>query len=284
MKNQIKTVLFLGLLTGLLMVVGNLVGGISGLFIGLVFAIGMNFFSYFFSHKIVLAMYRAKEVQESDAPRLYKLVKEVSSLANVPMPKVYIINKPSPNAFATGRNPKNAAVAFTTGILDLLKDDELKGVIAHEIAHVKNRDILIATIAATIAGVISYVAFMARWAAIFGGFGGRDNDNKGGGILELLVLAIVTPLIATIIQLAISRSREYLADESAAKTVHSPFGLASALEKLEGGINSRPMMDANKATASLFIASPFRGGGFLKLFSTHPPIKDRVNRLKSMSI
>ncbi len=281
--NQIRTVVLLGLLTGLLLWVGNLVGGMQGLTIALIFAIVMNFGSYWFSDKIVLAMYRAKEVKESDEPELYGIVADVAHLAGIPIPKVYIINAPFSNAFATGRNPRHAAVAVTRGIMDLLSKDELKGVIAHEISHVKNRDTLIQAVAATIAGVISYVAFMARWAAIFGGFGGRDRDSGG---LELLVLAILTPILAAIIQMAISRSREFLADESGAKLLHSGYGLADALEKLEGStqrFSLRPS-STTQTTAHLFICNPFRGGGLFKIFATHPPVKERVKRLRSMNV
>ena len=281
-KNQFKTVILLGALTGILLWVGNLVGGFQGLTIALIFSIVMNFGAYWFSDKIVLAMYRAKEIKESENPRLYKIVKEVSQLANIPMPKVYILPSDASNAFATGRNYKHAAVACTHGILDLMNDDELKGVIAHEISHIKNRDTLIQSVAATIAGVISYVAFMARWAAIFGGFGGRDRDS--GGAIQLLLLAIITPILAMIIQLAISRSREYLADESAAKTLHNPYGLANALEKLEQNVKKHPLRFGNQSTAHLFITNPFSGRGILSLLSTHPPIKERVKRLKSMNV
>lgn len=283
-QNQLKTVILLGLLTALLLWVGNLVGGPAGLTFALFFSIIMNFGAYWFSDRIVLAMYRAKQVDEASAPKLHKIVRDVAHLANIPMPKVYIINSPHSNAFATGRNYKHAAVAATTGILDLLSDDELKGVMAHEISHVKNRDTLIQSVSATIAGVISYVAFMARWAAIFGGFGGRDNDG-GGNILELLILAILTPLLATIIQLAISRSREFLADASAAKLLHNGFGLASALEKLESDIKKKPLraMSTTETTAHLFIANPFSAKGLVKLFSTHPPMEERIKRLKDMN-
>jgi len=282
MINQLKTVILLGALTGLLLWVGQLVGGASGLTIAFAFAIIMNMGSYWFSDKIVLAMYRAKKIKESDNPRLFKIVHEVAHLANVPMPKVFIIPNDGLNAFATGRNPKHAAVAATEGILRTLNDDELKGVMAHEIAHIKNRDILISSIAATIAGVISYVAFMARWAAIFGGFGGRDSRG-GGNIVSLIVLAIITPLIATIIQLAISRSREFLADATGAEIIHNPLGLASALEKLEAGAKSNPMRNVNQATAHMFIVSPLRGGLFLKLLSTHPDVQKRIKKLRAMN-
>ncbi len=278
-NNTLKTVLLLALLSGLLLLAGGLLAGRTGLAVALVFSVVINFITYFYSDKMVLKMYRAKLIQENDNPELYKIVKEVIHLANIPMPKVYIIPSENPNAFATGRNPKHAAVACTTGILDLLSKDELKGVIAHEISHIKNRDILVATIAATIASVISYIAMMARWSAIFGGFGGRDRNDSG---LELLVWAILTPLIATLIQLAISRSREYLADESAAKILHNPFSLANALEKLENASIFNPIRFGNKTTASLFILNPFNAKGLFAFFSTHPPIAERVKKLRNM--
>lgn len=280
MKNQIKTVLLLGALTGLMLVIGNYFGGTAGLTIALVFALSLNFIVYWFSDKIVLAMYHAKEVDKTS--RLYSTVREVAKKAKLPTPRTYVINSANPNAFATGRDPKHAAVACTTGILNLLNKEELEGVLAHELSHVKNRDTLIATIAAAIAGVISYIAAMARWAAIFGGYGSRD--KKGTNIFELLVLAILTPLIATLIQLAISRSREYLADESAAKLLHNPKGLASALLKLENAGKMHPMAAGNKATASLFIVNPFSGQALINLFSTHPPIQERVNRLNQIRL
>ena len=276
MINQLKTVVLLGLLTALLLWVGQLLGGISGLYIAGVFAILMNFGSYWFSDKIVLMMYRAKEVADKSHP-LYKTVKEVSEMAKLPMPKVYIIPTDASNAFATGRNPKHAAVAATNGILNLLNHEELKGVMAHEMAHVKNRDILISTIAGTIAGVISYIATMAQWAAIFGG---RDREHSN--ILSLILLAIITPLIATIIQLAISRSREYLADATGAGIVKNSKGLASALEKLHNDVRKHPMRLGNQATAHLFIANPFSAKGMMALLSTHPPMEERVRRLNAI--
>ena len=281
-KNHIKTIMLLGVLTALMLWFGSFWGQ-SGLFLALVFVILMNFGSYFFSDKIVLKMYKAKEVKEEDTPNLFSIVKEIAHDAKIPMPKVYIIPSENPNAFATGRNPKHSAVACTKGILNLLTADELKGVIAHEISHIKNRDTLIMVIASTIAGVISSLAFMAKWAAIFGGFGGRDNDN-GGNVLGLLALAIVTPLIAMIIQLAISRSREYLADASGAKIIKNPEALASALEKLESGAKQHPMVGGNKATSSLFIVNPFKASAIRSLLSTHPPLKERVKRLREMKI
>ncbi|MBI4447522.1 zinc metalloprotease HtpX [Candidatus Woesearchaeota archaeon] len=282
MKNQLKTAVLLAVLTALLLWIGSFWGQ-GGLIFGLIFALVINFGSYFFSDKIVLAIYRAKQVEEKDAPELYKIVREVAHLAQIPMPKVYIIPSANPNALATGRNPKHAVVACTQGIIELLSKDELKGVIAHEMSHIKNRDILIQTIAATIAGVISYIAMVARWGAIFGGFGG-DRDNGGSNAIQLLVLAIITPILAMILQLAISRSREYLADESAAKTLHNSFGLSNALEKLEKGIKHNPMVMGGEATSALFIANPFSAKGFINILSTHPPIEERIKKLRDMQV
>jgi len=281
-KNQIKTVVLLTLLAVILMFIGRLLGGMQGLFIGLAFALVINFSSYWWSDKIVLKIYKAQEADQNEHSELYSMTREIIHSANIPMPKVYIINSPQANAFATGRDYKHSAVAVTTGILDLLTKNELKGVLAHEVSHIKNRDILISTVAATIAAVISYVAMIARWGAIFGGVGGnRDN----GGALEFIVLAIVAPIMAMIIQFAISRSREYLADESGAKLIKDPFSLASALEKIEHNVRQKPLkkMGTTEATAHLFIESPFRGGGLLKIFSTHPPTKERCKRLRAMT-
>jgi heat shock protein HtpX len=277
--NQLKTVLLLGLLTGLLLGIGAF-WGTSGLIIALIFSIIMNASAYWFSDKIALAMYSAKPVTEKEAPKLYKIVREVSQNAGIPMPKVFLINAPFSNAFATGRSPKHAAVAVTQGILDLLNDNELKGVIAHEVSHIKNNDILIASVAATIAGVISFIATMAQWAAIFGG--SRD-DEGGSGIIGLIVLAILTPIIATMIQLAISRSREYIADASGAKLMHSGEGLASALLKLDEAtkhISLRPTPQT-QTTSHLFISNPFTGKGVISLFMTHPSTEERVKRLRA---
>ena len=278
-KNQIKTVILLGALTGILLWIGSF-WGVSGLTVALIFSIFMNAMAYWFSDKIALAIYRAKQVTEKENSRLYKIVREVSKLANIPMPKVYMINADFSNAFATGRNQKHASVAVTKGIMDLLKDDELKGVIAHEISHIKNKDILIQSVAATIAGVISYIAMLARFGAMFG----QNRDREGSSGLELLVLAILTPILATIIRLAISRSREYFADESGAKLLHSGFGLASALEKLDKDIAHKPLRvtSTTETTAHMFIHNPFRGGGFITLFMTHPSTKERIKRLRSM--
>jgi heat shock protein HtpX len=277
--NQFKTVVLLGLLTGLLLGVGYYFGGTGGLTIAFIFSIVMNVGSYFFSDKIVLFMYKAKEANEKEYPDLFKMVREVSQLANIPMPKVYIIPTETPNAFATGRNPKHAVVACTNGIMSLLSKEELKGVIAHEIAHVKNRDILIQTIAATIAGVITYVAAMARFGAIFGG---GSNDRDGGELFYIIALSILTPLIATLLQLALSRSREYIADETGAKTIHNPKALASALAKLESGVSRKPMDLGSPSTSSLFIINPFSAKGLSGLLSTHPPMEERIKRLNAM--
>ena len=278
MKNQIKTAILLGLLTALLLWIGSLFGR-NGLVFAAIFVGLMNIGSYWFSDKIVLWMYRAKEAKQSDYPKLYKVIKEVARLDNLPMPKVYIIPTNSPNAFATGRNKNHAAVAATEGILKILNDEELKAVIAHEFGHIRNRDILISTVAGTIAGIISYIGAMARWSAIFGG--SRD-DDRGGNLISLLILGILTPLIATLIQLAISRSREYLADETGAKTVKNGNALADALEKIEKNIDVNPMRFGTTATAHLFIANPFRGQAFLNLFMTHPSTKERTKRLRAM--
>lgn len=278
MKNQIKTAILLAVLTALFLFIGSLFGK-TGFYFALVFVGLMNFGSYWFSHKIVLWMYRAKEAKQSEYPKLYRAVREVSRLSGLPMPKVYIIPTNSPNAFATGRNKNHAVVAATEGILKILSEDELKAVIAHEFGHIKNRDILISTIAGTIAGVISYIGAMARWSAIFGG--SRD-DDRGNNIFTLLILGILTPLIAMLIQLAISRSREYQADETGANTVRDGNALASALEKIEKNIDINPMRLGTTATAHLFISQPFRGQAFLSLFLSHPPTKERVKRLRSM--
>lgn len=277
-RNQLKTAVLLALLTALLLWIGSLFGK-NGLIFAAVFVILMNFGSYWFSHKIVLWMYRAKEAKQSDYPKLYKVVREVSRLSGLPMPKVYVIPSDSPNAFATGRNKNHAVVAATEGILKILNEEELKAVIAHEFGHIRNKDILISTIAGTIAGVISYVGAMARWSAIFGG--SRD-DDRGSNLISLLVLGILTPLIAALIQLAISRSREYLADETGAETVKDGHALADALEKIEKNTDINPMRFGTTATAHLFISNPFRNVSFLSFFMTHPPTKERTKRLRAM--
>lgn len=279
--NTLKTVVLMTGLTVLLIIAGDALGGRSGMLIAFIFAAGMNFASYWFSDKIILKMYRAREVNESAAPELYGLVRRLATQAGLPMPKVYLIPGDQPNAFATGRNPEHAAVAITDGILRILNREELEGVIGHELAHIKNRDILIGTVAATIAGAISMLATMAQWAMIFGG--GRNDDDEGGGILSYLVMLIVAPIAAMLIQMAISRSREYLADEAGARIAGNPRSLASALRKLDAAAKRIPLQ-ANPATAHMFIVSPLRGGGFASLFSTHPPMAKRVARLESLTV
>ena len=269
-------------LTVLFVFIGSLIGGQQGMIIAFFFAVAMNFFSYWFSDKVVLKMYRAKEVDESTAPRLYGQVRILSLQAELPMPRVYIIPSDSPNAFATGRNPSHAAVAVTEGILDLLSTDELDGVIAHELAHVKNRDILIQSIAATIAGAISMLAMMARFGAMFGGYGGRDDRGSGGGIIGLLATAIVAPIAAMFVQMAISRAREYAADATGAKISGAPLSLANALRKLHAGTHKRPM-DTNPATAHMFIINPLTKRSFTNLFATHPPVEERIARLEKLA-
>ena len=277
--NTLKTTFLLALLTVVFVLVGNAIGGQSGMMIAFGFAVLMNVGSYWFSDKIVLRMYRAQKVSESDDPQLYAMVQRLSVAAGIPMPKVYVIPQDSPNAFATGRNPANAAVAVTSGIRRLLSADELEGVMAHEIAHVSNRDILIGTIAATLAGAVMMLAQFARFAAIFGG-GDRDNRG-GGGMIVLLVSVIVAPLAAMLIQMAISRSNEYRADESGARFCGRPESLANALEKISAW-SKRVPMDASPATAHMFILSPLTGRGLMSLFSTHPPTEKRVERLLAM--
>lgn len=275
--NRIKTTMLMALLTGLMIVIGGAIGQQVGLLIAFVMAFLMNFISYWFSDKIVLSMYGAREISEQENPRLYNMVARLAARAGLPMPKVYIIEDDSPNAFATGRNPAHAAVAATTGITRLLNDDELAGVMAHELAHVKNRDTLIQTIASTIGGAITYLAHMAFM------FGGRDEEEGGGlGIVGSILMMILAPVAAMLIQMAISRSREYGADAMGAEISGNPLSLARALQKLEAGSHAVPM-DANPATASLFIVNPLTGGGFASLFSTHPPIPERVHRLEDMA-
>jgi heat shock protein HtpX len=274
MANTVKTTLLLGLLSALLLVIGELLGGSSGLLLAFVLAVVMNFGSYWFSDKVVLKMYRARPVGPEHP--LYQTTERLARQASLPTPRVYVIPDDSPNAFATGRNPQHAAVAATEGILRLLAPHELEGVIAHELAHVKHRDILISSVAATVAATIMMVARMAQFAAIFGGFGGRD--DRDGGPLALLATIIVGPLAAMLIQAAISRSREFAADRGAAQIVGSPYGLADALRKIDAGARRRPL-DANPATAHMFIMKPFSGRGVLSLFSTHPPTEQRIRAL-----
>ncbi len=278
MGNTFKTAFLLTALTLFLLFVGQAFAGQRGMTIALIIAAGMNFFSYFFSDKIALAMYRAQPVTREQLPRVYNIVERLTQRANIPMPKLYVIPTDSPNAFATGRNPKHASVAVTEGVLNLLTDDELEGVIAHELSHVRNRDILISSIAATLAGAITFLARMFAWGAMFGGYGGdRDRDRGGGGIGALLML-ILAPIAAMLIQLAVSRSREYQADESGAHLVGNPYGLASALKKLDA-YSRRVPMAATPSTAHMFIIQPLLGMDFSSLFSTHPPIAKRIERL-----
>lgn len=276
MSNVLKTTFLLGALTGLLLMFGQIFGGRMGMIIAFGFAVVMNFGSYWFSDRIVLAMYRAKPINESDDPELFSIVRNLASRAGLPMPRVYRIPQPTPNAFATGRNPENAVVAVTDGIRSLLTTEELSGVIAHELAHIGHRDILISSIAATLAGAIMMLASMARWALIFGG--GRDRDNNPFGAL---LMAILAPIAAIIIQMAVSRSREYQADKTGARIAGNPDSLASALEKLTIASKKVPMA-SSPATSHMFIVKPFSGRGMLSLFSTHPPVEKRVARLREM--
>jgi heat shock protein HtpX len=280
MGNSVKTALLLGALTGLLMLIGGLIGGRGGVYIAFIFALILNFGSYWFSDKIVLKMYKAQEVSESSAPELHNIVRTLAMKASLPMPRVFIIPEEAPNAFATGRNEQHAVVAVTEGIMRILSKEELEGVIAHELSHIKNRDMLISSIAATIAGAIVMLAHMAQWAAIFGG-GRSDDEDNGGGIIGLIAMAILAPLAATVIQMSISRSREYLADSGGAGITKNPYGLAAALEKLAKASQIVPI-NANPSTAHLFIVNPLTGKSFMNLFSTHPPLAERIARLRSM--
>jgi heat shock protein HtpX len=278
MGNQLRTTVLLAVLTAVIIWIGQAMGGRQGMILALIFAGVMNFASYWYSDKIVLKMYKAKAASPGSAPEVYRLVEQLSRNAGLPMPRVYVIPQDTPNAFATGRNPQNAVVAVTEGLLRLMDKDELAGVLAHELAHVKNRDILIGSIAATLAGAIMVLASMARWSAIFGGM--RSSDDEGGmGGIGLLVMSIIAPLAAGLIQMAISRSREYLADATGARIAGTPGGLARALEKL-GAYSRRIPMDANPSTAHMFIVNPLSGQRMASLFATHPPIEDRVARLR----
>jgi heat shock protein HtpX len=279
--NGLKTMVLMVTLTLMLVGFGALLGGRSGMTIALILAFGMNFFSYWFSDKIVLRMYGAQEVSEAEAPELHAMVAELARGAGLPVPRVYIIDEEQPNAFATGRNPEHAAVAVTTGILRILSPSELQGVLAHELAHVRNRDILVGTVAATIAGAISYLAQMAQWAMIFGGRS-SDEDEGGGHPIAAIVMMIVGPIAAMLVQMAISRAREYGADETGARICGRPLALANALRKLQMGAQQIPM-DANPATSHMFIVNPLTGGGIARLFSTHPPIEERIARLEAMA-
>jgi len=280
MSNVFKTAILLAALTALLVLIGGAVGGQQGMVVAFLFALLMNFASYWFSDKIVLAMYGAKPVEEAAAPALHRVVRTLATRASIPMPRVYLIPSETPNAFATGRNPQHAAVAVTEGIMRLLDEQELEGVLAHELAHVKNRDVLISTIAATLAGAITYLAHMAQWAAIFGG-ARRDDGEEGGNAFGAILMAILAPVAAMLIQLAVSRAREYQADATGARLAGQPWGLSKALEKLHTASQIVPM-DASPATAHLFIVNPLTGGSWLTLFSTHPPIEERIARLRAI--
>lgn len=282
--NTLKTALLLGLLTAVLLIGGQAFGGRQGLYIALFFAIAMNFSGYFFSDRIALSMYSAQTVTETDNPEVYRrvepIVRNLTQRMGLPMPRLWLIPDDSPNAFATGRNPSHASVAFTAGILRLMNDSEIEGVVAHELGHVLHRDILISSVAAMIAGMITFLASMARWGMIFGGGSRRDDDDRGGA-LAMVFMAILAPIAALLIQMAISRSREYDADAASAKYIGSPYPLINGLEKLETWSKRIPM-DATPATAHLFIIKPFTGGGFMRLFSTHPSTEDRIARLQGM--
>jgi heat shock protein HtpX len=280
MSNTLKTTLLLGLMTGLLLWIGQALGGSQGLILALVLAIAMNFGSWWFSDRIVLRMYGARELSEADAPELHAIVRDLALAGHMPMPKLYGVPSESPNAFATGRSPAHAAVAVTDGIVRLLSRAELRAVLAHELSHVKNRDTLISAIAATLAGVILMVARMAQFAALFGGM--RRDEREGGSGLELLVMIVVAPLAAMLIQMAVSRSREYQADATGARISHSPHDLASALEKIAAA-SGRVPLPAGPATAHLWIVNPLRGSWIANLFSTHPPVEERIRRLRAMA-
>jgi heat shock protein HtpX len=280
MTSQIKTLALLGLLTGIILLFGRLIGGQTGLVVAFGFAMVMNVTSYWFSDKIVLRMYRAREVSSSEAPGLHEMVGELSRRASIPKPRIYVIPEQTPNAFATGRNPQNGVVAVTEGIMSLLTREELRGVLAHELGHIRNRDILIQTVAATLAGAIMFLANMVKWGALFG-LGGRDGENRGNPLVAL-VLAIIAPIAALLIQMGISRSREYFADEHGAELAGDPESLASALQKIEAYSTRVAMSHGSPATAHMFIVNPFKNVSVAQLFSTHPPTQERVSRLRSM--
>ncbi len=284
MVNIFKTFVLLAGLTALFLMAGQALGGQTGMTIALILALAMNFFAYWFSDKMALAMSGAREVNETEAPQLHQLVTELAQRAGIPKPRVYITPQQAPNAFATGRNPNHAAVAVTRGILELLSRDELAGVLAHELGHIKNRDILISSIAAVIAGAISYMANMAQWALFFGGVGGSDDEDSGpAGLIGMVLMMILAPIAAALIQMAISRSREFLADATGARIVGRPEFLAGALEKLEQW-NQRIPMEVNPATAQMYIVNPLTGRQFAALFSTHPPTRERIRRLLEMRV
>jgi heat shock protein HtpX len=281
MSNVFKTAFLLTVLTAMLVLIGGAIGGRHGMLIALIFAFVMNFVSYWWSDKIVLAMYSAQPVDESTAPELYNMVRRLATKAGVPMPRVYVIPSEQPNAFATGRNPSHAAVAVTESIMRILDHEELEGVLAHEMSHVINRDILISTIAATLAGAITYLAHMAQWAAFMGG--GRRDDDEGPNPIAMILMAVIAPIAAMLVQLAVSRAREFQADASGARLLGRPWPLAKALEKLDMATQAIPM-NANPATAHLFIMNPLRGASLTRLFSTHPSTEERIARLRAMRI
>jgi len=281
--NRLKTTFLLSLLTVLMVFMGSALGGTTGMVFAFFMACAMNFFSYWFSDKLVLKMYGAREISEHDHPAFYGMVRQLACKAGLPMPRVYIIPSESPNAFATGRNPEHAAVAATEGILRVLTPDELEGVMAHELAHVRNRDILVGTIAATFAGAISMIGSMLQWGALLGA-GRGDDEEGGGGLIGSLAVAIIAPIAAMLIQMAVSRSREYLADESGARICGRPLALANALKKLHAASRIIPMHEARPASAHLFIVSPLSGGSLVSLFSTHPPMEERIARLEAMQL
>ena len=283
MSNIFKTGLLLAVLTAMLVVIGGAIGGQQGMVIAFFFALVMNLFSYWFSDKMVLAAYGAQPIDEAAAPRLYAIVRRLATRADIPMPRVYLVPSETPNAFATGRNPQHAVVAVTEGIMRILDEDELEGVLAHELSHVKNRDVLISTIAATLAGAITYLAHMAQWAAMFGGRS-RDDEEGGSNPIAMILLAILAPIAAMLVQMAVSRSREFQADATGAQVAGRSWGLAKALEKLQMANQAMPMADATPATAHLFIVNPLSGETLMRLFSTHPPLEERIARLRAMRI
>jgi heat shock protein HtpX len=283
MSNIFKTGLLLAVLTAMLVLIGGAIGGQQGMVIAFVIALAMNFLSYWFSDKMVLAAYGAQPIDEAAAPRLYAIVRRLATRAGIPMPRVYLVPSETPNAFATGRNPQHAVVAVTEGIMRILDEEELEGVLAHELSHVKNRDVLISTIAATLAGAITYLAHMAQWAAMFGGRS-RDDEEGGSNPIAMILLAILAPIAALLVQMAVSRSREFQADATGAQVAGRSWGLAKALEKLQMANQAMPMADATPATAHLFIVNPLSGQTLMRLFSTHPPLEERIARLRAMRV
>ena len=283
MTNVFKTALLLAVLTMMLVLLGGALGGRQGMFVAFFLALAMNFVSYWFSDKIVLAAYGARPIDEASAPRLYAIVHRLATRAGIPMPRVYLIPSETPNAFATGRNPQHAVVAVTEGIMRILDEEELEGVLAHELSHVKNRDVLISTVAATLAGAITYLAHMAQWAAMFGGRS-RDDDEGGSNPIAMILLAVLAPIAALLVQMAVSRSREFQADATGARVAGRPWGLAKALEKLQMANQAMPMADATPATAHRFIVNPLSGQTLMRLFSTHPPLEERIARLRAMRV